>query len=270
MDANASEKVRLLLVDDEAIRLVLARVFDRLGYQVTAAASGEEALFRLEQLSYDLMLLDLNMPGMGGVEVMRRAHEVQPELLIIVLTGHPTLDSAITAIKSEVVDYLEKNVSISDIIDAVTRALQKRSSRLQKENLDRILQDLPQLLNGSELNSASISMAGQNQSLTLSNRPLELNQASRSVKILDQPSRTIELTRGETAVLYSLMAYPDKPLTCQQLVQVAWGEKVEKTHAESIIRPYISRLRQKLETNPKRPNLIHTIRGRGYLFTTTG
>lgn len=254
MNTSSIEEVHLLVVDDDTIRLVLTRAFSVIGYQVTAVDSGKAALACLEEANYDLMLLDLHMPGMDGIEVMHRAHEIQPELQIIILTGYPTLESAITSIKCDVADYLQKPASINTIIDAVTRSLLRRAASLQKEKLDRFLQDSPQPLNQTEAHSS----------------PFLLNQARRSVEIVGQYPRTVQLTRGEMAILSSFMAYPDNPLSCQRLVQMAWGEKLDKAQAENIVRPYISRLRQKLEADPKRPRILRTIRGNGYLFTPNG
>ena len=82
------------------------------------------ALAWLERASFDVLVVDMNMPGMGGVEVMQAARQHRPDLAIIVLTGHATLESAIAAVKSEAVDYLLKPVSVHDLKTAVNKALQ--------------------------------------------------------------------------------------------------------------------------------------------------
>ncbi len=96
------ESPRVLVVDDEpTIRKPLVRALELTGYQAVGAASGKEALALLEQVSYDVMLLDMKMPEMDGMQVMDRARQLQPDLLIFILTGHATLESAIAAVIAE-------------------------------------------------------------------------------------------------------------------------------------------------------------------------
>ena len=93
---DAHNHWRLLIVDDEFnLRTSLGEVLRLRGFQVDEAASGLEALTLLERGAYDLMVLDMVMPGMHGVEVMRRAREMRPDLAVIVLTAHATVESAI-------------------------------------------------------------------------------------------------------------------------------------------------------------------------------
>ena len=250
---------RLLIVDDESnIRSALVRALNLVGYHAEEAASGKEALTLLAQTFFDLMVLDLCLPDIEGVAVMQQAQQLQPGLLIVILTGHATLESAIAAVKSEAVDYLRKPAGVHEIIDAVTRALQKRAARAQREQLARAL-DLLQ----SDATPALLTAV--NGSLSIG--PLKLDRSNRLVRINDQPVRTIVLSRGETAVLASLMARPNHTLSCQQLVQAAWGYHADRKEAESIIRPYISRLRSKIEHDRTEPRLIRTVRQHGYLFS---
>ena len=250
---------RLLIVDDEPhIRSALVRALNLAGYYAEEAASGKEALFLLTQAFFDLIVLDLCLPDIEGVVVMQQAHQLQPGLLVVILTGQATLESAIAAVKSEAVDYLRKPAGVHEIIDAVTRALQKRASRTQKEQLARALDLL-------QSDAAPALLTTVNGSLSVG--PLKLDRSNRLVTVNDEPVRTIALSRGETAVLASLMARPNHVLSCLQLVQVAWGYHADRKEAESVIRPYISRLRSKLEHDHTKPRLIRTVRRRGYLFS---
>jgi DNA-binding response OmpR family regulator len=262
-----NKPVRMLIVDDEpGIYLTLARVFNTLGYQAEVAASGEEALALLQRERYDLIILDMVLPDMNGVEVMQRAHRILPELLIIILTGHATLESALAAIKSEAVDYLIKPVSVHNIVNVVVHALQERNARLQKMQLAEVLTSLQgfKTLSASELTRQTLL----NRS-TLVVPPVKLDWPHRLVTMMEIPERLVKLTRGESAVLACLMTQPGHPISCQQLVQFAWGEIVDNHHAENIIRPCILRLRRKLEHDPHKPVLIQTIRQSGYLLTST-
>ncbi len=131
MQPGKNSAARLLVVDDEAlIRTSLARALSLQGYAVEEAGCGREALESLKQTVYDLMVLDMHMPDIDGVAVMRHARHLQPELSIIILTGHPTLENAIAGVKLGAVDYLLKPASMREILAAVTEALQKRPQQL--------------------------------------------------------------------------------------------------------------------------------------------
>ena len=121
-------QARVLVVDDEAhVRSALTRSLTLLGYSADAAASGHQALEMLERAPYDAMVLDMCMPGMDGVEVVQRACQMCPGLIIVVLTGHAALESAISAVKSHVADCLLKPASVHDIAAVIGDALQQRT-----------------------------------------------------------------------------------------------------------------------------------------------
>jgi DNA-binding response OmpR family regulator len=255
---------RILVVDDEAhIRSSLSQALLLSGYQVEVAEDGEEVLDRLTADSYDLMLLDLHMPGVDGLTVMRRARAVRPELLVVILTGYADLPSAILAVQSEAVDYLRKPTGLGQIITAVGRALHARDDRVQQQRLLQTLAHAAEVLRGAPTTqpepvaSASLVRVGL----------VALDAAGRRVYLVDDDDvRPVVLTENETAVLAALMAQPDQVVSCRHLAYRTFGQELDQYAAESVIRPVIFRLRQKLETSPKQPRLIRTARGSGYFF----
>ena len=270
--SHEDSAARLLVVDDEPqIRSALVRGLGLLGYAVEEAGSGREALTLLKRMPCDAMVLDMFMPGMDGVEVMQRARQMYPDLAIIVLTGRPAVESAIAAVKSEVADYLLKPASVHDIADAVTRALQKRQERMQGQQQ---LQDLVQGLNQA-LNTVRQATA-QPQDLppvepasrvpVLHAPPLTLDRRQRLVVVDGDPPRSVQLTVGEVAVLAALMSYPDQVVPCRELVRLAWDYPMNEREARAMVRPYIFRLRQKLEADPEHPCLVRNVRGSGYVL----
>lgn len=260
---QSNNEVHLLVVDDEPhTRFLLKQVLSVMGYHVEEATSGEEAIILLERSSYDVMVLDICMPFVDGIEVMQHASQIRPELLIIVLTGNPTLESAITAIKLQVVDYLLKPISIPEITSVVIQALQKRDA--QKERLAHMVSEALEEFHRHEAATSVMETPASRPVLVVP--PLQLDRTSHSLSLVTEPAHTIPLTRGETAVLTNLMAHPSRPLSCQQLVRLSWDYATTEYEAESIIRPYISRLRHKIESNPKKPSLIQTVRSCGYMF----
>src|SRR5690554_506913 len=120
-----SQDATILLVDDEAnIRLTLGVVLERAGYSVTAAENGETAVELLERQTFDLMVVDLQMPGMDGMQVVAAARQRQPDMAIIVLTGHGSLETAIEGLHQGVFDYMLKTSEPSDVVERVRAALE--------------------------------------------------------------------------------------------------------------------------------------------------
>ena len=235
---------RILVVDDEAMpRMTITRALNLMGYKADEAASGAEALSKLAARFYDLMLLDLRMPGMDGVEVMRQANQLYPDTLVIILTAHATLESAIVAVRLGAVDYLLKPYSLRDTEAAIARALEKhrRAHEAPSAPAERFLQGGPVTL--------------------------DIEKRLAIVSLPDGRALEAELTGNEAALLMYLMQSPDTVYSCRDLARAPLGYDVSEREAEDIVRPHISRLRNKVEVDPAQPTWIRTIRGRGYLFT---
>ncbi len=129
-----AQEIRVLVVDDERpTRLLMEKELPRSGCAVTSAESGEKALEHLLGQEFDVVLLDLKMPGMGGMEALRRIRESGASAEVVVLTGHPDVQSAIEAMKLGAYDYLTKPFKLAEVEEVLHRAAERR--RLQKENL---------------------------------------------------------------------------------------------------------------------------------------
>jgi len=273
---SENPKARLLIVDDEAhIRRPLVRALGLEGYHVEGVASATKALARLRQKSYDLMLVDLRMPGMDGVTLMKRARQICPDLLIIVLTGHASLESAIAAIKTQATDYLLKPASTREIVETVAGVLQAHQQTLRRQRLLRLIgqvvdefreQDIvmekpPVVVNHSDDPAPS-------RASVLIVPPLLLDQRRRVLMLAGVASEPITLTDGELSVLSCLMSRPNRVFTCSQIARAAWGYEVNEKQAKNMVRPHISRLRQKFGSLGADPHLLRTVRGRGYVLAS--
>ncbi|HXK17734.1 MAG TPA: sigma-54 dependent transcriptional regulator, partial [Polyangiaceae bacterium] len=130
---------RILVVDDEAgVREFVAEALEADGYQAVAVASGEAALQELSKHSYALLFTDLKMPGMGGLELLARAKELQPELEVIVLTAQGSVDVAVEAMRLGAFDFIQKPVSGPQELRLLAeRALERRSLLDIRENVVR-------------------------------------------------------------------------------------------------------------------------------------
>jgi two-component system NtrC family response regulator len=128
------EKARIMVVDDERGMCDFLRyLLEGEGYQVDHANSGVEAMTQLEQRPYQLVLADIKMPGMDGLEMLRRIKEIDEDIVVIVMTGYSSLETAIKAIKYNAHNYLTKPFDDPDaVLAAVENGLAERKERLGK------------------------------------------------------------------------------------------------------------------------------------------
>ena len=119
--------IRLLLVDDEEdFRTTLANRLKRRNLDVADAGSGEEALEIIGQKSFDVAIVDIKMPGMDGIETLRRIKKIDPLLEIILLTGHASVEAGIEGMKSGAYDYIIKPCKVNDLLVKVDDAFRRR------------------------------------------------------------------------------------------------------------------------------------------------
>lgn len=136
MKQEIEESVRILIVDDEKVmQESCARIFLKEGYRVSAVYSGEEAIERFDRESFDLVLLDLKMPGMGGIETLQRLKEKDPGLTVLIMTGYPSIETAVKAVKLGAYDYITKPFTPDVLRIAVSRALERKSLIIENQHL---------------------------------------------------------------------------------------------------------------------------------------
>jgi len=147
----------VLIVDDEfSVRDSLVHWFQKDGYRTAGAQDGKEALQRLEEASWDVVLLDIKMPGMDGLELQRRIRDVDPDLPIIMITAFASVESAVQALKEGAFDYVTKPIDPDELSHLVRRAIERR--RLQSENVQ-LRRNLDQLVTPSTIIGASPQMS---------------------------------------------------------------------------------------------------------------
>ena len=126
-------KYKILIADDEqVVHDLFGRFLSQEDYEIFSAVNGKEALDRIREYELDLLLLDLNMPVMGGMEVIAKVNEAKKDLIMIVITGYATLDTAKEAIRQGCFDYINKPFDLDDIKAIIERAFHMR--RLREEN----------------------------------------------------------------------------------------------------------------------------------------
>jgi DNA-binding NtrC family response regulator len=144
MTSPARSPLRLLIVDDdEDLRATLVSHFER-GCTVTAAGSGEEALARAAKARFDVALLDLHLPGMDGLELLARLKELQPEVEVLLLTAHSSIETAVQAMKKGAYDYLTKPFRMGDLDVHVQKAFEKAQlARRERQWVEQVRYESP-------------------------------------------------------------------------------------------------------------------------------
>ena len=136
---EAELKAKVLLVDDETDFLAtLAERLESRGLKVNTAASGEDAVRKVDDQSYDLIILDLAMPGIDGLETLKRIKAKQPDAEIIMLSGQGSIKTSIEAMKLGAEDFIEKPVNITDLMAKISEAKSKRLLVLQSKSIKEI------------------------------------------------------------------------------------------------------------------------------------
>ncbi len=131
---------RVLIVDDEEqMRDLLTKVLDRNGYQVSAAGDGEQALALLEKEPVDLVVTDVRMPGVSGLEALKAIKELNPEIVVIIMTAFGSIDQAVQAVKEGAYDYINKPFKIDEMLLTIEKALEERRLRHEVSTLRREL-----------------------------------------------------------------------------------------------------------------------------------
>lgn len=233
---------KIIIVDDEEIaRITLADILALEGYDIQTAGSGEAAVEILGQEPFDVMLLDLKMPGVNGMDVLDRVVQEHPKVAVIILTAYGTIDTAIQAIRYQVFDYLLKPASPEQIIAAVERALQK------KNTVHRVYEN-------------SLSYASKMETLP---GGAALTWEKRQIS---WETGRLSLTPTEAKLLKILFDRCNEVIQHTELVFLIQGYQIETEEAAKILRPVVSRLRHKLSIVPEWGDRIKNVRGAGYVL----
>lgn len=252
-------KANILVVDDEAaIRHFLIRVLEREGYQVAAAADGQEALQVLETSRFDLLLTDLKMDRLDGVSLLREATERYPNLAIILLTGHATVESAVAALRRGATNYLLKPVKNEEIIAAIADGLQRRAREQRRDHLEQVAAQMAAMFQ-TDGNMSNVSRARMRMEITcgtLSVRPMDYTATLNDSKL--------ELTPTEFRLLLRLARSAGAVVEYVALVQDACGYTCTRAEAQEIIGTHVRNLRRKLGVEPNQPLYVEAVRSIGY------
>jgi DNA-binding response OmpR family regulator len=226
----------ILVAEDQAdIRNLLAMNLRDAGYAVNAVADGQAALASQAEQASDLLVLDLMMPGLGGLEVCKALRARGHSTPILMLTAKSTELDRVLGLELGADDYLTKPFSLAELLARV-KALLRRAD----------------LLRAAQANA-------QAQSGVVRNGSLEILTAKRLVR---HGERVVDFTALEFDLLLHFAQHPGHVFSRSQLLNAVWGYSHDGY--EHTVTTHINRLRNKLEADPMRPQLILTVRGAGY------
>jgi DNA-binding response OmpR family regulator len=236
-DPLSQQKVHVMVVDDEKmIRSLLKMSLQRMGYDVTAAEDGEEALRLFGLAQFDLILLDILMPGIDGFTVCSELRKIS-NVPIVMLTALNRPDDIVRGLELGADNYITKPFTFKEV-EARIRAILRRT-------INRFETDQSQILEYGDV---------------------RLDSGLRAATV---SGSLVELTRTEYQLLHHLMNHADRPVSKEALLERVWGYESAESNS-NIVELAIRRLRKKLETDPSRPERLLTVRGVGYRFVPKG
>jgi DNA-binding response OmpR family regulator len=252
---------RILVVDDEKIaRKSLADILQLEGYEVKTVEDGPSALADLKNHDFELILLDIRMPKMDGIEVMRQAKEISPNTQVILLTAHGSMESAIEALRFGAHDYLIKPSSPQEILSSIAGALARYSETQRKRLLLGQMETSLQQLKDSE-GLESSGYPGQ-RVISLPDN-IMVDFARREIW---RGNERVTLTPTEGKLLKVLLENRGQVMTHRDLVFLVQGYEITDWEAPEVLRPLVSRLRRKLSAFPGGDKWISNVRGTGYVL----
>jgi two-component system KDP operon response regulator KdpE len=224
--------LRILLVDDEpAIRRALSTTLNELGFQTVEASRGEEALRLIRSENFNAVLLDVKMPGLGGMQTLSRLRALAPRLPILMLTVQDAEEDKVEALEAGADDYITKPFSMRECVARIRSAIRRAQTPERPEDAPIVIGEIQVL------------------------------PVKRLVSKREQP---IHLTRKEYDILHYLMLHAGRAVTYGKVLTQVWGP--EYRQEVDYLRTFVRQLRKKIEDDPANPKYLLTDAYVGYRF----
>jgi two-component system KDP operon response regulator KdpE len=221
----------LLTDDDPDLRRVLRRTLDALGFEVAESSTGEQAVKEVECRPFDAVLMDVNMPGAGGIHACRQIRRIAPRLQILMLTVRDSEADKIEALDAGADDYITKPFSIPELAARLRSAVRRSGAKTSGSTATIVVGDI------------------------------ELDPERRIVR---KAGSILRLTPKEFDLLYYLMNHRGVPVAHSKLLQAVWGP--DYGQELEYLRTFVHQLRRKLEQDPSSPEYLLTELHFGYRF----
>ena len=226
-----NRKIRILVIEDEqAIREGLVDVLVFHQYEVETAATGPDGLDKALTGTFDLVLLDIMLPGMDGYEICDRIRAEDRDQAIIMLTAKTSDEEIVQGLKLGADDYVSKPFSIQQLVLRIEAVLRRSQVGLESSRYI--------ILDGIRIDTENL--AG------------------------DRDDQEVPFTKRETEVLVYLAAHPDRPVSREELLLKVWGYAKNLDIETRTVDIHIAKIRRKIEADPKEPKNLVTVRGAGY------
>jgi two-component system, OmpR family, copper resistance phosphate regulon response regulator CusR len=220
----------LIIEDDEKIGATLMDVFAREGYATTLSRTGEDGFFRWSNESFDLVVLDLGLPGRGGLEILEARRKLSQDCLVLILSARDGIDDRVRGLAAGADDYLVKPFAIVEVVARVQALLRRGRG---------------------------------NAPLRLSVKDLHVDLVTHKV---ERAGRRIDLTAREFDLLEYLVRHAHARVSREMLAHEIWKDIGRSTPLDNVIDVHIARLRRKID-GPNLTKLIHTVRGVGFCLS---
>ena len=257
----------ILIIDDEAsLRQTLARILQRAGFEVTTAANGKDGLALVHEHPFDLLYLDIRMPDISGLELLKNIHTKFPELPVILFTAQPDLNSAVEALRRGATDYLLKPLKPQTVIDRTQSILANKQKERRKRELQRQIDMLQAEVMALE-NTASTNSDPEAQQKDSSDHRfikrgmLTLDLHTRRVTMNE---RVINLPPTSFDYLLVLARHTPNIVDYQTLVSEAQGYESDMRDVQELTKWHIHHIRQAIEPDKRKPVHVINVRGAGY------
>lgn len=257
----------ILIIDDEPnLRRSLGLILQRAGYTITTASNASEAMHLLQAGAYDLTFLDIKLPDQNGIQLLPKIKDLYPDMPVLILTAHATLDTAIGAVRLGARDYLLKPIDPESILSRVNSVLSEHKPKRRRE----ITEQLQNLL--AELQSID----GKEAPLTAPDKLNPPTDPTRYLKCgpltLDRHTHSVQFQGGSTSIppttfdyLVTLVRHSPMPVTYEKLVLESQAyQHLSRAEAKEITRWQMHEIRKLLESDPRHPQMIITVRDVGY------
>lgn len=254
----------ILIIDDEpSLRKTLARIFQQSGFEVTTAENAEQGLDFLKTTAFDLVFTDLRMPGIQGLEMLKRIHTEHPSLPVVLFTAQPDVNSAVEALRHGATDYLLKPLKPEILIERAKSIL----ANLQREKRKREI--------AQQIEALQTELKSLENGETTPNTPARPTETNRFLKrggiMLDLIARravineeTLSLPPTSFDYLLVLARHAPNVVDYQTLVAEAQGYQAGMREAQELTKWHIHQLRQALEKDARKPRYLLNVRGTGY------
>lgn len=256
----------ILIVDDEAaLRQTLARILQQAGFEVTTAENGEQGLSFMQTTNFDLIFMDLRMPGMAGLDVLKLIHANYPTMPVVLFTAQPDLNSAVEALRSGATDYLLKPLKPQALIERAQTILANQQKENRKREIalqiEALQAELKNLGSGESDQISLLQPASAGADRFLKRGALVLDLHARRLIIDEQ---TINVPPTSFDYLLVLARHSPSVVSYQTLVAEAQGYQADVREAQELTKWHIHQLRRAIEQDTHNPSYLINVRGTGY------